>query len=84
MSLLESVLDKSIDLLIDVAPKLANLPKNERDYYRMKIEETYRLFDQVIMLIMNRLGTIKSLPDNDEDEFFKQLRLLNNVEGWID
>ena len=84
MSLLDSVLDKSINLLIDVAPKLANLPKNERDYYRMKIEETYRLFDQVIMLIMNRLGTIKSLPDNDEDEFFKQLRLLNNVEGWID
>jgi len=63
MSILESALGKSINLLIDMAPKLANLPKQEREYYRTKIDETYRLFDEVLSLIMNRLGTILSIPD---------------------
>jgi hypothetical protein len=66
-----------------VAPKLANLPKNERDYYRMKVDETYRLFDEVIMLMMNRLGTILSIDESEEEEFFRQLRLLNSVEEWV-
>jgi len=83
LALLESVLDKSINLLIEVAPKLARLPKNERDYYRMKVDETYRLFDEVIMLMMNRLGTIISIVDSNEEEFFRQLRLLNNVEECV-
>jgi hypothetical protein len=41
----------------------------------MKIDETYRFFDEAIMLMMNRLGTIISLSDHDKEEFFKQLRL---------
>lgn len=80
---MESILDGSINLLIEIAPKLVNLSKNEREEYRSKIEETYRLFDEVIVIMMNRLGAIKSIPDNNVDEFFKQIRLLNNVEEWV-
>jgi hypothetical protein len=69
MSVLDGVLDKSVNLLIDMAPKLVNLSKNERDSYRKKIDKTYKLFDEVIMLILNKLGTIKSLPIGDKDEF---------------
>lgn len=83
MSAMESILDRSINLLIDIAPKLANLSKNEREEYRSKIEETYRLFDEVIVVMMNRLGTIKSISDDNIDEFFKQLLLLNSIEEWV-
>ena len=39
------VFEKTIDLLIDIGPKIANLSRNERDRYRDKVNETYRLFD---------------------------------------
>ena len=86
MALLEGFLDKSINLLIESGPKLVNLPKNERDLCRMKIDETYRMFDEIIMILMNRLGAMISL---DETGMFgpdkEAIPTTNptNMEEWV-
>lgn len=86
MAFLEGFLDKSINLLIEIGPKLVNLPKNERDLYRMKIDETYRMFDEIIMILMNRLGAMISL---DETGMFgtdkEAIPTTNptNMEEWV-
>ena len=43
-----------------------------------------RLFDNAICLVMNRPGAILSISDNNQDEFFKELSLLNNPREWTD
>ena len=65
-------LKKTIDLLIDMGPKIANLPQNERENYRDKVNETYRLFDTSISLVMNRLGDILSIPPDQQRKFFSE------------
>ena len=57
-----------------------------RDLYRMKIDETYRMFDEIIMILMNRLGGMISL---DETGMFgadkEAIPTTNptNMEEWV-
>ena len=59
---------------------LADLPKAERDKYRQVMDETYRLIDTTINMVIIRLGDILYL-DGDQ-QFLDEVSKLDNFDGW--
>lgn len=59
---------------------LANFPKSERDKYRQILEETYRLIDTTLNMVIIRLGNILYL--NDDSEFISEIVKLDNFQEW--
>jgi len=61
--------------------KLKGIPKNERDKYHQVIDETYRLMDTVLNMIIFRLNDI--LLNNDEKSFLDEVKALNYENTWV-
>ena len=59
---------------------LKDLPGKERDHYREVISETYSLLDSAVILVLNRLGDL--LQIEEDDVFIRELRGLNNYDEW--
>lgn len=59
---------------------VANLSKNERDKYRQVMDETYRLIDTTLNMVIIRLGDILICDDND---FMQEVMRLNNYGDWV-
>lgn len=63
---------------------LKGLPEKERCRYRDLIDETFRLLDTALLLIITRLGHILNVADKpDEAEFWQELRGLGNEQDWL-
>jgi hypothetical protein len=74
--------------LIDALEKVAkgfkalkDIPKKERDKFREVMDETYRLIDTTLNMVIIRLGDIL-LPKNAH-EFAEEVSKLNNYDGWV-
>jgi hypothetical protein len=74
--------------LIDVMGKaagslklLADLPKAERDSIRQTMDETYRLLDTTLNMVIIRLGDI-ALQSSDAD-FLQEVAKLDNWNEWM-
>lgn len=74
--------------LIDVLGKaagslksLADLPRSERDSIRQTMDETYRLLDTTLNMVIIRLGDI-GLETSDTD-FLQELAKLDNWSEWM-
>src|SRR4030095_123363 len=76
--------DGLLKFLAEIGPKVAKLPASERQLYRDKIDETFRLLDQAISVVMNRLGTLLSISEDQKAKFIEGLRQLNNVNEWVE
>jgi len=60
---------------------IAGMPKAERAAIRQTLEDTYRLIDTTLNMIIIRLGDIM-LPGK-EDSFIDEVIRLENFDGWI-
>jgi len=59
---------------------LADLPKAEREKYRQVMDETYRLIDTTINMVIIRLGDILHL--DDDQQVLDEVSKLDNFDGW--
>ena len=74
--------------LIDVLGKVAgglkaivNLPKAEREAMRRTLDETYRLIDTTLNMVIIRLGDI--LLHAADDDFLREAARLDNDNEWM-
>jgi hypothetical protein len=74
--------------LIDALGKVAgtlktivNLPKAERDTIRGTLDETYRLIDTTLNMVIIRLGDI--MLYTDADDFLREASKLDNYNEWM-
>lgn len=56
---------ESLEKVVRGAHIVASLPVEEREKYRTTLDETYRLMDTALNMIVNRLDTISQAPDGD-------------------
>ena len=75
--------------------KIANFPKNERDKYRKTMDETYRLLDTALNMVIIRLGDIlQPKKDNEfisgyipqlknDNDLKSEIVDLSNYDGWL-
>lgn len=74
--------------LIDALGKVAgglkaivNLPKTERETIRRTLDETYRLIDTTLNMVIIRLGDIQL--HTSDDDFLREAARLNNYNEWM-
>lgn len=74
--------------LIDALGKVAgglkaivNLPKAERETIRRTLDETYRLIDTTLNMVIIRLGDIQLQPS--DDDFLREAARLDNYNEWM-
>lgn len=74
--------------LIDALGKVAgglktivNLPKAERESIRHALDETYRLIDTTLNMVIIRLGDV--LLQISDDDFLREAALLDNYNEWM-
>ncbi|MBW2736044.1 MAG: hypothetical protein JRH20_26970 [Deltaproteobacteria bacterium] len=60
---------------------LASLPRVERAKYRQVMDDTYRLIDTALNMVIIRLGDIQS--SDDDREFLREVTNLDNYGDWI-
>ena len=78
-------IDFSIDLLnaldkvVTGIKSLMNLSENERNKYYQTMDDTYKLTDTTLIMIIIRLGDILELQN---DEFLIEVTRLNNFDEW--
>ena len=73
-----------IDALGKVAGGLkgiVNLPKAEREAIRQTLDETYRLIDTTLNMVIIRLGDILLLAA--DDDFRREAARLDNDNEWM-
>lgn len=59
---------------------ISNIPKAERDKYRQTMDETYRLIDTTLNMVIVRLGDILHILDTTV--FFSEVMQLDNFDDW--
>jgi len=59
---------------------LTNVPTEQRQRYVKAVGEAFGLLDSALMLVINRLGDISQITD--QNEFLTELARLNNVKEW--
>ena len=74
---------KLITALIDALGKVAgglkaiiNLPKSERETMRQTLDETYRLIDTTLSMVIIQQGT--NLLQTSDDDFLREAARLDN------
>ena len=74
--------------LIDALGKVAgglkaivNLPKAQRELMRQTLDETYRLIDMTLNMVIIRLGDILLHPA--DDDFLREAARLDNYNEWM-
>lgn len=60
---------------------IANLPKKEREKIYKTLDETYRLIDTTLNMVIIRVGDI--LQTTGEDDFLHEAARLDNFDDWI-
>ena len=60
---------------------LVNLPRAEREKYRQTMNETYRLIDTTLNMVIIRLGDI--LLKDDDQKFLYEVEMLENYGSWM-
>jgi hypothetical protein len=64
----------------DILKAVVGYPKGHRDKIRETLDETYRLLDTTLNMVIIRLGDIRL---KDEDELLKEAARLGNYEAWM-
>ena len=59
---------------------IKDLQVRKRQHYRKVIDETYRLLDSAILLVLNRLSNL--LLIEKQEDFIRELRGLDNFTEW--
>jgi hypothetical protein len=77
MQLFTDLID-ALSKVSDGLKTLTDFPKSERDKYRQILEETYRLIDTTLNMVIIRLGNILYL--NDDSEFISEVVKLDNFQ----
>ena len=79
---------KLITALIDALGKVAgglkaiiNLPKSERETMRQTLDETYRLIDTTLSMVIIQQGT--NLLQTSDDDFLREAARLDNDNDWM-
>ena len=74
--------------LIDALGKVAsglktniNLPKTERETIRRTLDETCRLIDTTLNMVIIRMGDI--LLRTSDDDFLREVAILSNYGDWL-
>lgn len=74
--------------LIDAFGKVAgglkvivNLPQTERETIRQTLDETYRLIDTTLNMVIIRLGDIQLEPS--DDDLLREVARLDNYNEWM-
>jgi hypothetical protein len=62
-------------------PKHANLPKADREAMRKPLDETSRLIDTTLNMVIVRLGEI--LRHTPDDDFLREAARLDNYDEWM-
>lgn len=73
-----------IDALGKVAGGLkaiANMPKAERDAIRRALDETFRLIDTTLNMVIIRLGDV--LLESADEAFLREVARLDNYNEWM-
>ena len=60
---------------------LVNLPKAERETMRQTLDETYRLIDKTLNMVIIRLGDLLLHPA--DDDFLREAARLDNYNEWM-
>jgi hypothetical protein len=60
---------------------IVNLPKTERETIRRTLDETYRLIDSTLNMVIIRLGDIQLQPT--DDDFLREVARLDNYNEWM-
>ena len=60
---------------------ISDIPKAEREKYRVVLDETYRLIDTTLNMVIIRLGDIQA-ADDDQD-FMDGVAELDNFSDWM-
>ena len=60
---------------------IVNLPKAERETMRRTLDETYRLIDTTLNMVIIRLGDIQ--PQSTDDDFLREVARLDNYNEWM-
>ena len=60
---------------------IVNLPKAERETMRQTLDDTYRLIDTTLNMVIIRLGDI--LLQTSDDDFLGEVARLDNYGEWI-
>jgi hypothetical protein len=60
---------------------LTDIPRKDRDELRQKLDETYRLLDTALSMIIMRLGDI--LLMQTDSEFLQETAKLKNTHEWL-
>jgi len=60
---------------------ISDIPKSEREKYRAVLDETYRLIDTTLNMVIIRLGDIQA-ADDDQD-FMDGVAGLDNYSDWM-
>jgi hypothetical protein len=77
MSFIQDIVQK----LWEVAPTLLALPKQERDEYRKVLDDTFKMMDTIINMIIIKLGNINHIAD--DSQFLNEVTLLDNYQDWL-
>ncbi|MDN7177821.1 hypothetical protein M0D69_07260 [Caballeronia sp. SEWSISQ10-4 2] len=64
----------------DILKAVVGYPKGQRDKIQETLNETYRLLDTTLSMVIIRLGDIRL---KDEDELLKEAACLGNYEAWM-
>jgi len=70
----------AVEQLAKGVQALKDLPKKDRDRYREVIAETYSLLDSALTMVINRLGDVMHV--DDDQAFVHEVRALDNVADW--
>ena len=79
MSLFSDIFD-SIEKAFKAVKAIANLPKETRDELRNTFDETFRLLDTSLNMVIIRLGEILRIAN--EQDFNIEVSQLNNDASW--
>ena len=78
-----SELIDALDKVVGGLKAVAKLPQTERNKYRQIMDDTYRLIDTTLNMVIIRLGDILLLLPDKENEFMQEVMKLDNYAEWI-
>ncbi|OPY36394.1 MAG: hypothetical protein A4E35_01933 [Methanoregula sp. PtaU1.Bin051] len=76
-----SDLADALGKVVSALNSLADIPPKERDKYRQTFNETYRLLDTVLNIVIIKLGEIRDIQD--PAVFTSEVSRLDNNQEWL-
>lgn len=69
----------ALEKVVTGIKSLMNLPENERNKYYQTMDDTYKLIDTTLVMVIIRLGDILEFQS---DEFLIEVTRLSNYDDW--